>query len=167
MDRCLIDLHASNDRGNIIVKRLEMIINHIRRYINRKYYYYYIEGCVINNGFSSITFLLQCGVRQGCPMSPYLFIIVADILAIMIRQDKHFENIEMKISQYADDTVLYLQPNEPNLRHCFSILDQFNCMSGLKIIVEKCNVIRLGSFNDTLCQDKPLSWPSDKVLFWV
>ena len=39
MDRCLIDLQASNDRGNIIVKRLEMIINHIRRYINRKYYY--------------------------------------------------------------------------------------------------------------------------------
>ena len=37
----LIDLQASNDRGNIIVKRLEMIINHIRRYINRTYYYYY------------------------------------------------------------------------------------------------------------------------------
>ena len=129
-----------------------------------------IEGCVINNGFSSKTFLLQCGVRQGCPMSPYLFIIVAEILAIMIRQDKHlkglnFENIEMKISQYADDTVLFLQPNEPNLRHCFSILDQFNCMSGLKINVEKCSVIRLGSFNDTLCQDKPLSWPSDKILY--
>ena len=35
MDRCLIDLQASNDRGNNIVKRLEMIINHIRRYINR------------------------------------------------------------------------------------------------------------------------------------
>ena len=58
-----------------------------------------IEGCVINNSFSSKTFLLQCGVRQGCPMSPYLFIMVAEILAIMIRQDKHlkglnFENIE-------------------------------------------------------------------------
>ena len=41
---CVLDWlkHASNDRGNnIIVKRLEMIINHIRRYINRKYYYYY------------------------------------------------------------------------------------------------------------------------------
>ena len=35
MDRCLIDLQASNDRGNNIIKRLEMIINHIRRYINR------------------------------------------------------------------------------------------------------------------------------------
>ena len=35
MDRCLIDLQASNDRGNNIVKRLEMIINHIRCYINQ------------------------------------------------------------------------------------------------------------------------------------
>ena len=30
-----LDLQASNDRGNNIVKRLEMIINHIRRCINR------------------------------------------------------------------------------------------------------------------------------------
>ena len=36
MDRCLIDfIQASNDRGNNIAKRLEMIINHIRRYRNR------------------------------------------------------------------------------------------------------------------------------------
>ena len=30
---------VSDDRGNNNVKRLEMIINHIRRYINRVYYY--------------------------------------------------------------------------------------------------------------------------------
>ena len=38
-------------------------------------------------------------------------------------------------------------------------------MSGLKINIEKCNVIRLGSFNDILCPDIPLTWPTDKILY--
>ena len=96
--------------------------------------------------------------------------MAVEILAIMIRQDTflkglNLENTELRICQYADDTVLFLQPDEPNLKHCFNILDQFNSMSGLKINIEKCNVIRLGSFNDILCRDKPLTWPTDKILY--
>ena len=45
-----------------------------------------IESCVINNGYSSSVFTLQRGVRQGCPLSPYLFLIGAEILGIMFRQ---------------------------------------------------------------------------------
>ena len=48
-------------------------------------FYKNISSCVINNGTCTSQFKIQRGVRQGDPMSPYLFIIVAEVLATAIR----------------------------------------------------------------------------------
>ena len=50
-------------------------------------------------------------MRQGCPLSPCLFILAAELLACKIRQDKEIQGIklfgwELKLSQFADDTTL-------------------------------------------------------------
>ena len=59
---------------------------------------------------------LKSGTRQGCPLSPYLFNIVLEVLAIAIQQQKEIKGIqigkdEVKISRFADDMIAYI--NEP------------------------------------------------------
>jgi retron-type reverse transcriptase len=56
---------------------------------------------------------LKSGTRQGCPLSPYLFNIVLEILARTIRQQKEIKGIqigkeEVKILLFADDMIVYM-----------------------------------------------------------
>ena len=56
---------------------------------------------------------LKSGTRQGCPISPYLFNIVLEVLARAIRQQKEIKGIqigkeEVKISLFADDMIAYI-----------------------------------------------------------
>ena len=56
---------------------------------------------------------LKSGTRQGCPLSPYLFNIVLEVLARVIRQQKEIKGIqigkeEVKISLFADDMIVYI-----------------------------------------------------------
>lgn len=71
------------------------------------------RACILQSGFLSVHFDIQRGCRQGDPVTSYLFIICAEILSILIKQNKNVKgilvnNTEHKISQYADDTLLAL-----------------------------------------------------------
>ena len=71
-------------------------------------FYTNIQSCVINNGMASGYFTLERGVRQGDPLSPYLFFLAVESLAIFIRQNVDIKEIkignhEAKLLQYADE----------------------------------------------------------------
>ena len=61
-------------------------------------FYKKIESCILNNGWASSFFELQRGVRQGCPLSPYmyLFILSAEILAKAIRSNNEIKGLTIK-----------------------------------------------------------------------
>ena len=66
---------------NFIYKYLETFnfgLDH-RQWI--KVFYTDISSCVLNNGYASKHFHLECGVRQGCPLSGTLFTIAIELLA--------------------------------------------------------------------------------------
>ena len=74
------------------------------------------------------------GLRQGCPLSALLFILVVEIMACNIRNDMHYKGIvlpdadkgneEVRIAQLADDTVLFVG-NENSIAHGLHIVNNF------------------------------------------
>ena len=126
---------------------------------------------VLNNGWASEPFSISRGVRQGCPLSPYLFLICAEILAIMIRQNENIEGIklgslEYKVSQYADDTCLTIIADVKGFQEVITIFDRFEKISGLRINYDKTEIMPIGSLKNTqfkLKTNKKLKWTHGPV----
>ena len=124
------------------------------------------ESCIIKNGFMSDFFNLKQGCRQGDPVSPYIFILCAEILGKMLRTNENVKGIninrkELLLSQYADDTQIFLDGSEQSLREALSILDRFYAISGLKINVEKTKAIWIGALSNSeirICRNNNLDW---------
>ena len=108
-----------------------------------------INSRIINNGHMSEGFNLTRGVRQGCPLSPCLFVIAVEILAIAIRRNSQIKGIvqnerEKKINQFADDTVLSIVAEDESLSIALTCIDQFKYVSGLSMNKNKSTIIRIG-----------------------
>ena len=100
-------------------------------------FYCNAESSVINNGFTTRQLKLSRGVRQGCPLSPYLFILSEEILASKIRQDNSICGVfifhkELKISQFVDDTS-FTCSDLISVQNALLILNEFGILSGLKL----------------------------------
>ena len=61
-----------------------------------KTFYKNVQSCIMNNGTALYYFSLERGVRQGDPLSPYLFIVVVETLAIAIRQNQGIRGINIE-----------------------------------------------------------------------
>ena len=112
-------------------------------------FYTNIESCVINNGSASDYFRLERGVRQGDPLSPHLFLLAVETLAIAIRENKEIKGIkieqeETKLLQYADDITATLSDLN-SARYLFQQLEFFKTLSGLEINNLKAEDLWIGS----------------------
>uniref|UniRef100_A0A8C9YTJ5 Reverse transcriptase domain-containing protein n=1 Tax=Sander lucioperca TaxID=283035 RepID=A0A8C9YTJ5_SANLU len=100
------------------------------------------------NTDTSSLFPLSRGTRQGCPLSPLLFALAVEPLAIAIRAHPAIEGIMVEnekpiISLYADDIILYLTNVTSSLPALCTLLDEYSCISGYKINKHKSVVMPL------------------------
>ena len=104
-----------------------------------------IESCVSNNGYQSEYFNISRGIRQGCPLSALLFLLPAEVIAIIIRSLDSIKgicvkNTCIKLCQLADDMTLFLSDNQSILKTLQSF-EEFYKYAGLKLNKTKTEAI--------------------------
>ena len=97
---------------------------------------------IILNGEKLRAFPLKSGTRQGCPLSSLLFNLVLEVLATAIRAEKEIKGIqigkeELKLSQFADDVILYTENPKDSTRKLLEPINEYSKVSGYKINTEK------------------------------
>ena len=83
-------------------------------------------------------FPLRSWTRQECPLSPLLFSIALEVLAMAIREEKEIKGIqigkeEVKLPLFADDIILYLENPEDTTRKLLELINEFGKTARYKI----------------------------------
>ena len=109
------------------------------------------SSTIINNGNATEFFDLQRGIRQGCPVSAYLFVICVELLSVSIRKHHEFMGLNIhdynyRVLQFADDTVI-IAKDARDVEIVLNLLREFGKESGLQINREKTEFFKLGSQN--------------------
>jgi hypothetical protein len=99
------------------------------------------------NGVLSKSFPIKRGIRQGCPVAPYLFLIAAEVLNSMVTAELATGRIkgirlligdrQQIVAQYADDTSFVLLGEEEPVRNLIYILETFCLALGLVLNWQK------------------------------
>jgi hypothetical protein len=138
--------------------------NDMKRWVHA--FYVGIQSCVAINGLYSAWFDICRGVRQGDPLSPYLYLLCAEILSKMICENECIKGIKIRgkdvlLSQFADDTALSLDGSRQSFVQAIEMLQRFAKMSGLNINYEKTQAIWMGNMKNS-----PIRYLRDMNFCW-
>ena len=124
-----------------------------------------IDAKVIVHGHFTQSFPIDRGFRQGCSLSPLLYVLCIEPLANVIRNDPLIKGAflpgggQVKLCQYADDITGFLADTF-SVRRFLKIVETFGNASGAKLNKDKCNGIWLGRFarDTTIHNYAELKW---------
>ena len=114
-------------------------------------FYKNVFSRIICNGSLSVPVFLGRGVRQGCPLSPLLYVLVSEVLSNQIRKCRDIEGIRLpgagglqfKVSQYADDATLFVK-TERSFCRLLQVVEMHERGSGAELNTSKSEAMWLG-----------------------
>ncbi|GKD72848.1 transposon TX1 uncharacterized, partial [Tanacetum coccineum] len=117
---------------------------------------------ILVNGSLSEEFGLERGVRQGDPLSPFLFILATEGLNAIVNEAVQKgifrgvtvgkNNVLVSHLQYADDTIFFGEWNKENAKALMCILKCFKVVFGLRVNYNKSKIYGIG-INDEKMSD--------------
>lgn len=131
-------------------------------------FYSHINSRVLVNGDLSDPFSVSRGVRQGCPLSPLLYVMVAETIAAAIRFDRSISGYtlpdgnSLKLCQYADDTSVVVTSDQ-GIHSLFHLFAQYGQASGAKLNITKSHGLLFGSWKSRQTHVVPLGWSNHKI----
>lgn len=102
------------------------------------------------NGEITPEFFPSRGIRQGDPLSSYIFVLCLDKLSTLIENQVRLgcwkplrltKNISLSHVFYADDVFLFGHTSAENMTNIMDTLNSFSYMSGLRINMDKYSII--------------------------
>ena len=111
------------------------------------------KSSVLLNGVPGRQFHCKCGVRQGDPLSPLIFVLAADLLQAAINDSYRRNDPKLPFNrpnksnypviQYADDTIMLLPACADQATLVKQILTDYATSIGLKINFHKSTLVPL------------------------
>lgn len=111
------------------------------------------QASVLVNGCPTDQFKLERDLRQGYPLSPFLYLIAAERRNILVQMAVEYnllnavadgrERVMISHLQYADDTVFICPGRMENMMSIKYILKNVEAVSGSKVNFSKCSVVDL------------------------
>lgn len=125
------------------------------------------------SAFQSYSFPMSNGTKQGCPLSPFLFILCLEPLAVAIRTHPNIKGVlmrqrEYKLSLFADDLLLTLTNPLLSLPSLHDLLSAYGSLSGYKVNMSKNEALPVllpPDLLSTLQKAYPYRWCSSSLKY--
>ncbi|XP_021724328.1 uncharacterized protein LOC110691696 [Chenopodium quinoa] len=144
-----LDMNKAYDRVN-----WEFLWDVLKAFGFPPYWIQLIKQCVstvsyqiLINGKPSSVLRPACGLRQGDPLSPYLFVLCMEVFSLMLKRSEGnglFQGLRISrrspsVSHlfFADDALLFFRVNPSACCHLLDVIDRFCTASGQMVNVQK------------------------------
>ena len=129
-----------------------------------------ISSAVCVNGYTSAAFFPSRGVRQGCPLSPLLYVLSIEVLAANLRASNAIPGLRLPhvstplpvVSLYADDTTV-IALSDTAILEVFRVYARFEAGTGSKLNLGNCEGLWLGPWRFRTNPPVDIQWSSSKL----